>query len=64
MKHTEQQNEADRQTAINQCSLMHYIDSDNLVKCEEVYDFDNKIWMFFEHMEGGELTKILKDPLM
>ena len=43
---------------------MHYIDSDNLVKCEEVYDFDNKIWMFFEHMEGGELTKILKDPLM
>ena len=38
---------------------MKYIASPYVLNCEEIYDYDGKIWMFLQYMPGGELTNIL-----
>lgn len=60
MKHIDQHSQEDRDSAINECSLMKYIDSPYVLGCEEIYDFEDQVWMFLQYMPGGELTKILK----
>lgn len=35
-----------------------HINSNYLIKCEEVYDFKTRLWVILELMEGGSLTKI------
>ena len=59
LKQVDQNSEEDRVAAINECCLMRYIDSPYVLSCEEVFDFDNKVWMFLQYMPGGDLTKIL-----
>ena len=49
----------ERQDVINECSLISFLDCDQLIRCEEVYDFQNRLWVFIELMEGGEITKII-----
>ena len=51
----------ERQDVINECSLIAFLDSDQLIKCEEVYDYQDRLWIFLELMEGGDLTNIIVD---
>ena len=41
LKQIDQHNTDDRNAAINECSLMKYIDSPYVLGCEEIYDYDN-----------------------
>ena len=56
----DQNSEEDKNSAINECSLMQHIDSPFVLNCEEVYLYNNEVFMFIQYMRGGELTKILK----
>ena len=44
---------------INECSLIKALQSEHIVTCDEVYDYDNRIWVFLESMDGGDLGKIV-----
>ena len=61
LKFTNPRNAAERQDVINECSLIQYLNCQQLISCEDVYDFQDRIWIFLELMEGGELTKIILD---
>ena len=56
---TKQNDERARQLAINESSLMCYLDSEYLVKSHEVYDFEGSIYNFMEYMGGGSLKEII-----
>ena len=58
LKFTMPKSRAERQTIINECSLMAYLDCDQLLRCEEVYDYQDRLWVFLELMES-DLTKIV-----
>lgn len=60
MKQTERTNASDRQSAINECSLMSYMESDYLVKCVQVFDWNGQVSILMEFMECGALTGIIK----
>ena len=36
-----------------------HLNSPNLIRCEEVYEYQNRIWVFIELMEGGALTDLI-----
>lgn len=36
-----------------------HLNCEQLIRCEEVYDFQNRIWVFLELMEGGALTDLV-----
>ena len=50
---------AERQSVINECTLIKALASDHIVTCDEVFDFKGKIWVFMENMDGGDLSKIV-----
>lgn len=50
------------QAIINEIGIMKMCskDSDCIVQCREVYNFDKKIWIFLELMDNGSLTDYVK----
>ena len=40
---------------------MAYLNCDQLVKCIEVYEYKDKIFLFLDYMEGGDLSRIILD---
>ena len=61
LKFTNPRSATERQDVINECSLISYLNCEQLIKCEEVYDFQNRLWVFIELMEGGDMTKIIME---
>ena len=51
---------AERQSVINECSLIKCLNSPYIVSCEEVYEYERRIWVILEMMQGGDLSKIVK----
>ena len=39
LKYTHPKNMVERQDVINECSLIKFLNCDQLIKCEEVYDY-------------------------
>lgn len=39
--------------------LNKHTEENYLINCEEVFDFQNRIWVFLELMEGGSLTDLV-----
>lgn len=58
LKHTDV-SDTEKQSVINECSLINALNSENIVLFEEAYDHQNKIFVFLELMEGGDLGKII-----
>lgn len=52
---------AEKQAVINEASLIAFLDSEEIIKCVDLYQFNNRIWIFLEFMESGPLTKIVTD---
>ena len=50
---------AERQIVINESSLIAYLDSDEIIKCVDLYDYNKRIWIFLEYMEDGALSDII-----
>ena len=51
----------EKQTVINEASLIAYLDSEEIIKCVDLYEYNNKIWIILEFMENGPLTKMVLD---
>ena len=59
MKTSTPKNMVERQDVINECSLILFLNSDRLIRCEEVYDYNNRIFILLELMEGGSMTSLI-----
>lgn len=46
---------------INEASLIAYLDSDEIIKCVELYQYNNTTWIFLEYMDNGPLARIIAD---
>ena len=44
---------------LNESSLMAFLDCDQLIRCEEVFEHKGRLWVFLELMDGGDITKIV-----
>ena len=44
---------------INECSLISALNSDQIVTFEEVFDFNHRICVYLEMMDGGDLAHII-----
>ena len=60
LKFTNPRDSNERRAILSECSLMMHLNSDNLVRCEEVYDYQNRIWIFLEYMEGNALCRLVE----
>ena len=45
---------------INEASLIAYLDSDEIIKCVELYQYNNSMFVLLEYMENGQMTDIIK----
>ena len=59
LKFTRPKNDAERQDVINECSLIKHLDCEQLIRCEGVWDYQGRIWVILELMEGGAMTDII-----
>lgn len=59
LKFTNPKSDIERQEIINECSLIQHLNCDQLIRCEEVYDYKGRIWVFLELMEGGSMTDLV-----
>ena len=39
--------------------MIAFLNSDEIIKCVDIYDYKNSIWIFLEYMEDGPLTDII-----
>ena len=54
---------AERQSVINECSLIKALNSEYLVQVEDVFEYENRVYIFLEMTEGGDLSNIvIKSP--
>ena len=51
----------EKQAVINEASLIAFLDSEEIIKCVDLYEYNNKIWIILEFMENGPLTKMVVD---
>ena len=59
LKHTTA-NQDERQSVVNEARLIKALNSEYLVSCEEIFDYDNKIWVYLELMDGGDFHEIIE----
>ena len=39
--------------------LLRLINSDYVIKAEEIYEYDDRLFLFLDYMDGKELTQII-----
>ena len=49
-----------RESIINEASLLSYFDSQYLVKCWELYEYDGHMHMIIDYMDFGSQESIIK----
>ena len=50
----------ERQMIINDSSLIAYLDSDELIKCVDLYRFKQRVFIVMEYMENGPIKSIIQ----
>ena len=50
---------AERQSVVNECSLIKALNSEYIVACEDVFEHDKRIWVFLELMQEGDLAQVV-----
>ena len=61
LKFTEPKNSAERQAIENEIGIMQMSQCDSIVQCYEAFDFQNRLWIFMELMDGGAFTPMLEE---
>lgn len=61
LKFTEPKSAAERKAIENEIGIMQMSQSDTIVQCYEAFDFQNRLWIFMELMDGGAFTPMLED---
>ena len=60
LKFTEPKNSDERQAIENEIGIMQMTESNSLLRCHEAFDFQNRLWIFLELMDGGAFTPMLE----
>jgi serine/threonine protein kinase len=61
LKFTEPKGAAERQAIENEIGIMQMGQCDSIVQCYEAFDFQNRLWIFMELMDGGAFTPMLEE---
>ena len=48
-----------REDVLNECRLMMHLHCEQLIRCEEVYEHANQIWVILEYMEDESMTELV-----
>ena len=59
LKYNKPKRRSERDEIINECSLIKHLNCEQLINCHEVYEFNQRVWVILELMEGGALTDII-----
>ena len=60
LKVIEKTSSNERQMIINDSSLIAYLDSDELIKCVDLYYIERQVFIFTEYMENGPIKSIIQ----
>ena len=61
LKFIEPKSANERNSIINEIGIMQLSSNKSVVQCHEAYDYQGRLWIFLELMEGGAFTKMLED---
>lgn len=61
LKFTEPKGTAERQAIENEIGIMQMSSCPSIVQCHEAFDFQNRLWIFMELMDGGAFTPMLEE---
>lgn len=61
LKFTEPKNTAERSAIENEIGIMQMSSCESIVQCHEAFDFQNRLWIFMELMDGGNFTPMLEE---
>ena len=57
----ENASEGDKEKVRGESALLAAINSEYLVNCEEIYEFQSRLFVFLDYMEGGSLSTFIND---
>ena len=57
----ENASDSDKEKVRGESALLAAINSEYLVNCEEIYEFQSRLFVFLDYMEGGSLSKFIND---
>ena len=49
----------DKTVVINEASLIAFLDSEEIIKCVDLYDFGRSVYLILEYMNQGSMTNII-----
>ena len=61
LKFTEPKTAQERKAIENEIGIMQMSQCESIVKCFEAFDYQNRLWIFMELMDGGAFTPMLED---
>ena len=61
LKFTEPKSSNERQAIENEIGIMQLSQYNSIVRCHEAFDFQNRLWIFMELMDGGAFTPMLEE---
>ena len=61
LKFTEPRSDKDRQAIINEIGIMQITQCKSIVQCCEAFDYQKRLWIFMELMDGGAFTPMIED---
>ena len=61
LKFIEPKSANERNSILNEIGIMQLSSNKSVVQCHEAYDYQGRLWIFLELMEGGAFTKMFED---
>ena len=61
LKFMEPSTQEERNSIKNEIGIMQMSQSDSIIRCHEAFDYQNRLWVIMEIMDGGAFTPMLED---
>jgi len=61
LKFIEPKSNAERASIMNEIGIMQLTNTTSVVQCIEAFDFQGRLWIFLELMDGGAFTNMLEE---
>ena len=59
LKFIEPKTNTERVAIMNEIGIMQMSQTESIVQCYEAFEFQNRLWIFMELMDGGAFTPIV-----
>ena len=46
---------------VNESSLITFLESDEIIKCVDLYDWGKQIYIFLDYMNGSSIDKVIHE---